>query len=97
MSRRQPLRKARRGPARGPAPGELPVLRVYSLRRRKASLQVRRVLQLSVPFNPLVQGSTPWRPTGPGLRLRAAAVIRSAAREAGVGPRCRPARNPGEL
>jgi hypothetical protein len=38
-------------------------------------------------FNPLVQGSTPWRPTGPGLRLRAPAVIMPTAREARVGPR----------
>ena len=62
--------ESRRGPGRGPAPGELPVPRVCSWHLRKALVQVKRMLRT---FNPLVQGSTPWRPTGPGLRLRISA------------------------
>jgi hypothetical protein len=36
-------------------------------------------------FNPLVQGSSPWRPTSPELRLHVPAVIMPRAREARVG------------
>ncbi len=57
-------RRARRGPGRGPAPGEIPAPCVLSQHRTRGIVAGQaNVADERASFNPLVQGSTPWRPT----------------------------------
>ena len=63
-SRPWPSEEARRGPARGPAPGESPVSCVRSWHPREALVQVRaRVATERASHNLPVAGSSPARPT----------------------------------